>query len=128
MVAGVSEGRGCINCTHLVIWLSTHLFPISYSLPPPSPTCPPAFANPADYAQKNAELKALDIATKLFREVDGEVKNTILVIGSDTMYVPPTEEEREKETEIGSCRLKELMKRSLICRALAKLYLGGYTK
>lgn len=44
-----------------------------------------AFANPADYAQKNAELKALDIATKLFREVDGEVKNTILVIGSDTI-------------------------------------------
>ena len=80
---------------------------VNSSLPPssifpsprPSPTCPIAFANPADYAKKNAELKAHDVATKLFGEIDGEVKKTILVIGSDTMYVPQTERWRERETE-----------------------------
>jgi predicted house-cleaning NTP pyrophosphatase (Maf/HAM1 superfamily) len=63
-------------------------------LPSSFPIIPPAFANPADYAQKNAELKAHEVATKLFAaaaaaaEADGGEKKTIIVIGSDTMYVP----------------------------------------
>eukprot|EP00624_Nannochloropsis_granulata_P001870 evm.model.NODE_19096_length_41527_cov_31.861897.9 len=60
-----------------------------------------AFANPADYAKKNAELKARDVATKLFAAAPGNVdgEKTILVIGSDTMYVPPTERGRERRKE-----------------------------
>jgi hypothetical protein len=56
------------------------------------------FINPADYAQKNAECKAQEVATKLFggsdsvdaRKVGGQRdagKKTTIVIGSDTMYV-----------------------------------------
>jgi len=54
--------------------------------------------NPADYAQKNAECKAHEVATKLFGgstigdagkvgEQRDAGKKTTIVIGSDTMYV-----------------------------------------
>lgn len=85
---------------HILVGSSLSPSSIPPSLPP-SPTCPPAFANPADYAKKNAELKARDVATKLFAAAPGNVdgEKTILVIGSDTMYVPPTERGRERRKE-----------------------------
>lgn len=88
------EEREGMHCTHLPIRSCisfacplTYLLPLLLFLPF---LLPPAFANPADYAQKNAELKAQEVAIKLFASAaaaDGGEQKTIIVIGSDTMYV-----------------------------------------
>ena len=48
------------------------------------------FKNPADYASLNAELKAKEVAERLFKQAadkddDDGKKRSIIVIGSDTM-------------------------------------------